>query len=185
MVRPSASEDPAGRASDPDWERDTQKLLARLPPILGSAATKEALQFLERQCKWAVRYGSDRKSPVVSMLGHVGNYWCSAILLFLRVGPLRPSQLRSIINTAPTPPISKRMMTLNLRLLERDGLIEREVYDSRLAHVEYRLTDIGFQLSDLSIQITEWGVRNAEMVLSARQKFDAQDDSYGHSGSRF
>lgn len=184
MVHPPSSENPARDTVEPDWELDTQKLMERIKPLLGSSASKEALQFLERQCKWAARYGSDRKSPVVSMLGHVGNYWCSAILLFLRVGPLRPSQLRSIINTAPTPPISKRMMTLNLRLLERDGLIEREVYDSRLAHVEYRLTDIGLQLSDMSIQITEWGVRNAEKILSARQQFDAQDDSFDHGGSR-
>lgn len=177
MVEPSPPEIGAENDSGlSDWQQESERLLAEVKTILGSSASREALLFLERQGEWAARYGSDRKSPVVSMLGHVGNYWCSAILLFLHVGSLRPSQLRAVINTAPTPPISKRILTLNLRCLERDGLIEREVYPSSHAHVEYRLTEMGKQLSEFSMGITEWGARNAKKIVLARKEFDAQDD---------
>lgn len=146
-------------------------MVAQVQALLGPLPD-EAREFLERQCRWAVQYGSDRGSPVVAMLGHVGNYWRSAVLLFLRLGPLRPSELRAVINTAPTPPISKRMLTLNLRWLEQDGLIARKVHDTAQAHVEYRLTDLGRELSDLSSAITEWGAANAPHVMAARHAFE-------------
>lgn len=164
----------------PDWEQRAKETEARLAPILGASRSKEADRFIKRHTVRVARFGSDRKGPIVSMLAHVGNYWCGAILLTLRLGVLRPSALRAAINALrPVPPISQRMLTLNLRVLERDGLIEREVYhESRPTRVEYRLTELGTELSDFMEEIAEWGTRNIEAIASARETYDARSDDF-------
>lgn len=161
----------------PGWQQHVRETEARLEAVLGPSRSKQTKRIIQRHAMRVARYGSDRKGPIVSMLAHVGNYWCGAILLILRLGILRASELRSAINAfQPNPPISQRMLTLNLRILERDGLIEREVYPSRRTRVEYRLTDLGMQLSDFMEEIAEWGTRNVATIRSAREKFDAQND---------
>lgn len=69
--------------------------------------------------------------------------------------------------------ISARMLTLHLRDLERDGLVERVIYPGH-SRVEYRLTQTGRDLSNFVVKIVAWGARNAENVTAAREAFDAR-----------
>jgi DNA-binding HxlR family transcriptional regulator len=48
------------------------------------------------------------------------------------------------------------MLTLNLRMLERDGLIARDVIDDERRHVEYSLTVLGRGLSDRLLSLIDW-----------------------------
>lgn len=62
----------------------------------------------------------------------------------LKPGPVRPYTLLRLCEARrPHRPISQRMLTLNLRGLERNGLIMRDVCTSRHTHAKYHLTRSG------------------------------------------
>ena len=64
------------------------------------------------------------------------------------------------------------MLPLNLRVLERDGLVAREVVDDEQLHVDYMLTALGRELSDRIMSLIDWIDQHAEEVLRARAAFD-------------
>lgn len=118
------------------------------------------------------RFGATRDAPIQSMLGHVGNFWSNAVLCSLLAGPLRPSAMQKVIAAlTPQQAISGRMLTLNLRALEADGLIQREVRDIRNPHVEYRLTSLGDALSRLIFSIIEWASEHHQQIVDARERY--------------
>ena len=57
------------------------------------------------------------------------------------------------------PEISVRMLTQQLRELEDDGVITREIYKEIPPRVEYSLTDYGWSLQNVLNQLTVWGER--------------------------
>lgn len=67
-------------------------------------------------------------------------------------GPVRFNEFRRIC-----PAITQRMLTLQLRELEEDGIVHREVYRQVPPKVEYSLTDFGQTLVPLILQMKEWG----------------------------
>lgn len=163
----------------PQWEECVNETLARLehflPSTASSDATMERRRYFQRIATLLMRYGENRDSPIQSMLGHIGNYWRSGIVVMLRPNPLRPSAIRNILTSlTPDRPISQRMLTLSLRALERDGIIEREVYQTGRAHVEYRLTRLGFALGTLLLQIVELSEENFATIAASRKHFDAR-----------
>jgi DNA-binding HxlR family transcriptional regulator len=60
---------------------------------------------------------------------------------------------------------------LNLRTLEADGLIQREVHDLRNPHVEYRLTHLGEALSRLLFLIIDWASAHHQEIVDARERY--------------
>nr|EJQ80224.1 hypothetical protein IGC_02236 [Bacillus cereus HuA4-10] len=56
------------------------------------------------------------------------------------------------------------MLTLQLRELEADGIVHREVY----REVEYSLTELGESLRPMILLMTEWATHNMEKVLESR-----------------
>ncbi|MBS8271647.1 transcriptional regulator, partial [Halomonas litopenaei] len=87
--------------------------------------------------------------PVRSILDHVAAKWTSLIVLELAVGPQRFNALGRAL-----PDISKRMLTQSLRDLERDGLVIRQVFDTKPPSVEYRLSELGQSfLAPLSLMV--------------------------------
>ncbi|XPP27129.1 MAG: winged helix-turn-helix transcriptional regulator [Leucobacter sp.] len=116
---------------------------------------------------------SVRKHPIVDVVDHVGNYWRNWLLVILRTGPYRPSAMRRLLDAFdPEHPISQRMLTLNLRVLERDGFISREVIEDERLHVEYSLTELGRELSDRVMSLVKWIDDHAEAIVRARARFD-------------
>ncbi len=83
----------------------------------------------------------------------IGGKW-KAIILFhlMKDEVLRFSQLQRDI-----PDITQRMLTLQLRELERDGIIKRTVYQQIPPKVEYSLTPLGKSLTPIIAAMKVWG----------------------------
>ena len=58
------------------------------------------------------------------------------------------------------PGVSERMLTQQLRELEEDGIVHREVYPEVPPKVEYSLTDYGKSLRPITEVMCEWGKRH-------------------------
>ncbi|MCK6608126.1 MAG: winged helix-turn-helix transcriptional regulator [Flavobacterium sp.] len=86
-------------------------------------------------------------------MGLIGGKWKSVILFHLMENTLRYNELRAKI-----PIVTERTLSLQLKDLEADGLINRRVYTSKPPlKVEYSLTDFGKTLIPLLHSIAEWG----------------------------
>jgi DNA-binding HxlR family transcriptional regulator len=86
-------------------------------------------------------------NPVEFALRHIGGTWKMPILWRLKDQVMRYSELRRNI-----PHISDKMLTTQLRELEADGLVQREVFAEVPPRTEYQLTEKG----KLSIPIIEY-----------------------------
>ena len=64
--------------------------------------------------------------------------------------------------------LSERMLTLQLKALEQDGLVKRTVYAEVPPRVEYELTGLARELDPILEQLSDWGARQREMIGSAR-----------------
>ena len=82
----------------------------------------------------------------------IGGKWKLVILNNLFGGTKRFGELKRAM-----PHITQRMLTRQLRELEEDGLVHREVYAQVPPKVEYSLTGIGESLESIVRQIDEWG----------------------------
>ncbi|WP_299261405.1 helix-turn-helix domain-containing protein [uncultured Aquimarina sp.] len=86
-------------------------------------------------------------------MGLIGGKWKTVILFHLMSGTLRYSELRKEM-----PTVTERTLSLQLKALEEDGLIDRKVYTSKPPlKVEYSLTDFGKTLTPLIQSIANWG----------------------------
>ena len=90
--------------------------------------------------------------PVEATLELIGGKYKALILWHLSEGHLRFSELRKVITTA-TP----KMLTLQLRELESQALIHREVFAVVPPKVEYSLTDLGKSLMPILVAMRDWG----------------------------
>lgn len=82
----------------------------------------------------------------------IGNKWKGVILFHLLKGKQRFSELRRLI-----PGATQRMLTLQLRQLEKDKIIKRKVYPEVPPKVEYSLTPFGKELRPILFSLREWG----------------------------
>jgi DNA-binding HxlR family transcriptional regulator len=60
--------------------------------------------------------------------------------------------------------ISERMLTLQLRALEEDGLVKRTVYAEVPPRVEYELTEMALAFSPIFKQLSEWGGKHRHLA---------------------
>ena len=65
--------------------------------------------------------------------------------------------------------VSQRMLTVTLRTLEADGIVERKAYAEVPPRVEYRLTDRGQSLMPYLNGLVEWAQRHADGILENRK----------------
>ena len=94
---------------------------------------------------------------VEAALDVIGNKWKGVILFHLLDGTKRFNELRKLI-----PSVTQRMLTLQLRELEKHGIIVRKVYPEVPPKVEYSLTSFGMELKPLLLSLREWGSRFME-----------------------
>lgn len=85
-------------------------------------------------------------------LSVIGGLWKPLILFHLMGGKLRFMQL-----TRRIPNATQRMLTLQLRELEQDGVLVRHVYPQVPPKVEYELTAFGRSLAPVLLTLREWG----------------------------
>lgn len=90
--------------------------------------------------------------PVSATLDLIGGKYKALILWHLADGKLRFSQLNKLI-----PNATAKMLTQQLREMETQGLLHREVYPVVPPKVEYSLTDLGRSLMPVLIAMRNWG----------------------------
>lgn len=90
---------------------------------------------------------------VEAALDVIGNKWKGAILYHLLEGTKRFNELRRLI-----PGATQRILTLQLRELEADGVIDRKVYAEVPPKVEYALTENGRNLKQALLALRTWGM---------------------------
>ncbi len=98
----------------------------------------------------------------------VANKWAFLIIEFLGQRTMRFSELRDVIGG-----ISHKMLTQNLRMLERNGLVERQVYPTVPPRVEYTLTEAGQALRGVVDGVCAWTQRHLGHIEASRRRFDA------------
>jgi DNA-binding HxlR family transcriptional regulator len=104
----------------------------------------------------APKRGDDGKTgcAVEAALGVIGGRWKGVVLYWLLKEKRRFGELRRLL-----PNCSARVMTLQLRELEEDGLVKRTVYAEVPPRVEYELTAFGRSLEPIVLGLRDWGER--------------------------
>lgn len=94
----------------------------------------------------------------------IGGRWKLQILSKLEERKFRFSELKKEFSF-----ITERMLTLQLRALEQDGLIKRTIYAEVPPRVEYELTEVALSLRPILKQLSDWGnkQRNANPLSVA------------------
>jgi DNA-binding HxlR family transcriptional regulator len=105
--------------------------------------------------------------PVRGVLDRIGDKWSFLIVSMLAEKPHRFGELRRAV-----PDISQRMLTQTLRDLQRDGLVDREVFPTNPPSVEYRLTKLGQSLLVPMNGLIGWAEKNHARINTARTTFD-------------
>ena len=82
----------------------------------------------------------------------IGGKWKTVVLWYLKDKTLRFGELKKQI-----PDITEKMLSIQLKNLEDDGLIKRKVYTQIPLKVEYSLTDFGKTLIPILNAIAKWG----------------------------
>ena len=104
--------------------------------------------------------------PIEATLGLMGGKWKALILDHLTDGALRFGSLQRLM-----PKVTPKMLTQQLRELEADGVIHREVYPVVPPRTEYSLTEFGRSLSPIIEAMCDWGKENMKQrILSGAEE---------------
>lgn len=107
--------------------------------------------------------------PVREVLDRVAGKWSVQILVAAAHGPVRFTELERGIEG-----ISRRMLTLTLRNLERDGLVSRTVHATVPPKVEYELTLVARELHETLLRLTDWAERHRVYIAESRAAYDTE-----------
>jgi DNA-binding HxlR family transcriptional regulator len=106
---------------------------------------------------------------VSEVLDRISGKWSVGIIVAAARGPIRFTELERTVQG-----VSRRMLTLTLRNLERDGLLIRTVYPTVPPKVEYRLTAMAQELYESLVTLTRWAERHRRDIQQARTEYDAR-----------
>lgn len=110
-------------------------------------------------------YTCQYNCPVEATADILGGKWKTVILYYLLQGSKRFNELRRLL-----PEVTQRMLTLQLRELEQDGIVHREIYKEIPPKVEYSLTEFGTSLGPIVAQMLDWGERYLEQVQEQKRQ---------------
>jgi DNA-binding HxlR family transcriptional regulator len=108
---------------------------------------------------------------ISALLQRIGDKWSLLVVQTLGDGSKRFNELRREI-----PSISQRMLTLTLRNLERDGLVNRTVTPSIPPRVDYELTELGLSLQKPICGLVGWAMDHSDAIHAAQALYDAEQD---------
>ena len=114
------------------------------------------------------RHDCRRVTPV---LNRVGDKWSMQVVMELASGPKRFSELKRALDG-----VSQRMLTLTLRGLERDGLVNRSVTPTIPPRVDYDLTELGISLREPVRALGQWALDHIDCIWAAQQRYDGEHD---------
>ena len=107
--------------------------------------------------------------PIRDVLSRIGDKWSMLVLITLHTnGIMRFSDIHKTIAD-----VSQRMLTVTLRTLESDGLVERKVYAEVPPRVEYRLTERGLSLKPHLEGLVSWALQQMPGIMESREKNDS------------
>jgi DNA-binding HxlR family transcriptional regulator len=108
---------------------------------------------------------------VTPVLNRVGDKWSMQVVMELASGPKRFSELKRGLDG-----VSQRMLTLTLRGLERDGLVNRYVTPTIPPRVDYELTELGVSLREPVVALGQWALDHIDCIFAAQQRYDADHE---------
>lgn len=108
--------------------------------------------FVSREGKPMLSKEELPECPVATAVGLIGNKWKPLIIRDLLSGTQRFKYLQYGIKG-----ISAKVLTENLKQLEEDGLVKREVFAEVPLRVEYSLTELGEQMRPIITALADWG----------------------------
>lgn len=114
------------------------------------------------------RYDCNFGCNVEATLDVIGGKWKGTILYYLLDKTRRFNELRRLI-----PDVTQRMLTLQLRELEEDGIINRTVHAQVPPHVDYSLTEFGRSLEPILLLMREWGATYTTELRQQRARAEA------------
>jgi DNA-binding HxlR family transcriptional regulator len=109
--------------------------------------------------------------PHRELLDQVLDKWSLSVLGELCERPCRFNELRRAI-----PQVTQKSLTVTLRRLERNGVIEREVLSTRPVAIRYRITPLGKTLRSPVDVLLAWASANMPAIARAREAFDAREE---------
>ncbi len=125
--------------------------------------------IIDKKEKVFVLEGKEYHCAMDITMHYIGGKWKTVVLWYLRKEKKRFSELRRLI-----PNITEKMLSLQLKDLERDGIVGRRIYPEVPPKVEYFLTDFGKSLIPMLDEIALWG-RN--LAQSKAKMVDAKKKS--------
>lgn len=103
--------------------------------------------------------------PVRDIIARISDKWTLlAIYALGGYGKMRFNELKQRIGD-----VSQRMLTVTLRNLEADGLVNRKVFPEVPPRVEYELTSLGISLMNQMKYIIDWANENGEEIIRYRE----------------
>lgn len=110
--------------------------------------------------------GNWTRCPIRDVLDRIGDRWSLLVLICLREGTLRFSELRREVGD-----ISQRMLSQTVRRLEEDGLVSRRVFPTVPPRVDYSLTPLGHSLLVPLDGLVAWAETNRPAIHAARDAY--------------
>lgn len=114
----------------------------------------------------------DPKCPSRVVFQRIGDKWASLVIQVLADGPVRFSELRSMVSV-----VTPKVLTQTLRTLERDGLVTRKIFAQVPPRVDYELTELGHSLLEPLTLLRRWAEDNVPTILDARDAYDDAQDA--------
>ena len=108
-----------------------------------------------KECKTYIR-------PVRDVIDLIGGKWKLPIVIALSFGNQRFKELERMIDG-----ITPRMLSKELKDLEVNGLVQRDVYNTMPVTVEYSLTDYGKTLDSVIVVMREWGTEHRHKIMAS------------------
>lgn len=127
-------------------------------PLTGETMTTKTYEAYMRDC------------PAVALLSTISNRWVSLTMCTLGS---HGEAMRYNRISREIPGVSQKMLTQTLRMLERDGMVERTVTPTVPVRVDYELTPLGQGLYGLLSQVRDWAAEKTDEVDEARARYDA------------
>lgn len=113
------------------------------------------------------KYSNPEACPVRNVIDRIGDKWSVLVLMLLEDGKvLRFNEMHKYIDT-----ISQKMLSVTLKNLEADGLVERKVYPQVPPKVEYKLSTRGKTLLPHLHQLVDWASENLPGIEKSRVKY--------------
>jgi DNA-binding HxlR family transcriptional regulator len=103
--------------------------------------------------------------PIRDTLDLVGGKWKLPITHALAAGPLRFKELQREIGG-----VTARMLSKELKELEMNELVKREVFATAPVTVEYSLTEYGKSLKPVVLALHKWGSQHRERIFKGNRK---------------